>query len=84
MERRGKVESGLDKGIAMDLTLEQMEKGIETIKGFVEDMENTRIGVIIKDHPDFGQIYSILDNLRILVQEYKKDLYEEYGHSHDQ
>jgi hypothetical protein len=78
------MEQGLDKGMIMDLTLEQMEKGIEAIKGFVEDMENTRIGVIIKDHPDFGQIYSILDNLRILVQEYKKDLYEEYGHSHDQ
>jgi hypothetical protein len=78
------MEQEIDKGMIMDLTLEEMEKGIETVKGFVEDMEHTRIGIIIKDHPDFGQIYKILNNLRILVQEYKRDLYEEYGHSHDQ
>ena len=84
MERRSQVEQEISKEKAMDLTLEEMEKGIETIKGFVEDMENTRIGVIIKDHPDFGQIHNILNNLRILVQEYKRDLYEEYGHTHDQ
>jgi hypothetical protein len=77
------MEQGIDKGMIMDLTLEEMGKGIETIKGFVEDMEHTRIGVIIKDHPDFGEIYGILNNLRMLVQEYKRDLYEEYGHSHD-
>jgi hypothetical protein len=77
------MEQEIDKGMIMDLTLEEMGKGIETIKGFVEDMEHTRIGVIIKDHPDFGEIYGILNNLRILVQEYKRDLYEEYGHSHD-
>lgn len=77
------MEQEIDKGMIMDLTLEEMGKGIETIKGFVEDMEHTKIGVIIKDHPDFGEIYNILNNLRILVQEYKRDLYEEYGHSHD-
>ena len=78
------MEQGIDKGMIMDLTLEEMEKGIEAVKGFVEDMEHTRIGIVIKDHPDFGQIYNILNNLRILVQEYKRDLYEEYGHTHDQ
>jgi len=67
------MEQGIDKGMIMDLTLEEMEKGIETIKGFVEDMENTRIGVIIKDHPDFSKIYKILDNLKILVQQWKDD-----------
>ena len=77
------MEQKISKEKAMDLTLEEMEKGIESIKGFVEDMENAKIGVIIKDHPDFGQIYNILNNLRILVQEYKRDLYEEYGHTHD-
>ena len=77
------MEQEIDKGMIMDLTLEEMEKGIKSIKGFVEDMENAKIGVIIKDHPDFGQIYNILNNLRILVQEYKRDLYEEYGHTHD-
>ena len=83
MERRSQMEQKIDKGMIMDLTLEEMEKGIKSIKGFVEDMENTKIGIIIKDHPDFGQIYNILNNLRILVQEYKRDLYEEYGHTHD-
>jgi hypothetical protein len=83
MERRSQMEQKISKEKAMDLTLEEMEKGIESIKGFVEDMENTKIGIIIKDHPDFGQIYNILNNLRILVQEYKRDLYEEYGHTHD-
>ena len=78
------MEQEIDKGMIMDLTLEEMEKGIETVKGFVEDMEHTRIGIIIKDHPDFGQIYNILNNLRILVQEYKRDLYEEYGHIHEE
>lgn len=77
------MEQKISKEKAMDLTLEEMEKGIESIKGFVEDMENTKIGIIIKDHPDFGQIYNILNNLRTLVQEYKRDLYEEYGHTHD-
>ena len=77
------MEQKISKEKAMDLTLEEMEKGIESIKGFIEDMENTKIGIIIKDHPDFGQIYNILNNLRILVQEYKRDLYVEYGHSHD-
>ena len=77
------MEQKISKEKAMDLTLEEMEKGIESIKGFIEDMENTKIGIIIKDHPDFGQIYNILNNLRILVQEYKRDLYEEYGHTHD-
>ena len=83
MERRSQMEQKISKEKAMDLTLEEMEKGIESIKGFVEDMENTKIGIIIKDHPDFGQIYNILNNLRTLVQEYKRDLYEEYGHTHD-
>jgi hypothetical protein len=77
------MEQEITKAMAMDLTLEELEKGVETVRGFVEDMENTRIGIIIKDHPDFGQIYNILNNLRILVQEYKRDLYEEYGHTHD-
>ena len=77
------MEQKISKEKAMDLTLEEMEKGIESIKGFIDDMENTKIGIIVKDHPDFGQIYNILNNLRILVQEYKRDLYEEYGHTHD-
>ena len=59
--------------MAMDLTLEELEKGVETVRGFVEDMEHTRIGIIIKDHPDFGQIYKILDNLKALVQQWKED-----------
>ena len=67
------MEQGITKTMAMDLTLEELEKGVETVKGFIEDMEHTRIGVVIKDHPDFGQIYKILDNLKILVQQWKED-----------
>jgi hypothetical protein len=77
------MEQGISKTEAMDLTLEELEKGIGIIKAFVEDMDKSRIGVIIKDKPDFGQFYNILDNLRDLVKEYKRDLYEEYGHTHD-
>ena len=67
------MEQEIAKSIAMDLTLEELEKGVETVRGFVEDMEHTRIGVIIKDHPDFSEIYKILDNLKALVQQWKED-----------
>jgi len=67
------MEQEISKEKAMDLTLEELEKGVETVKGFIEDMEHSRIGVIIKDHPDFGQIYNILDNLKTLVQLWKED-----------
>ena len=30
------MEQKIDKGMIMDLTLEEMEKGIESIKGFIE------------------------------------------------
>lgn len=67
------MEQGISKTEAMDLTLEELEKGIGTIKAFVEDMDKSRIGVIIKDKPDFGQFYNILDNLRYLVEQWKED-----------
>ena len=67
------MEQEIAKAMAMDLTLEELEKGVETVRGFIEDMEHTRIGIIIKDHPDFGQIYKILDNLKALVQQWKED-----------
>ena len=67
------MEQGISKTEAMDLTLEELEKGIGIIKAFVEDMDKSRIGVIIKDKPDFGQFYNILDNLRNLVEQWKED-----------
>jgi hypothetical protein len=67
------MEQEITKAMAMDLTLEELEKGVETVRGFIEDMEHTRIGVIIKDHPDFSEIYKILDNLKALVQQWKED-----------
>ena len=74
----------LDKhGEYMDLTLEEMQSGIGLIKGFMEDLERTRFKDSIRTHPDFDKIYGILDNLRQLVEEYKRDLYEEFGHVHE-
>ena len=74
----------IDKhGEYMDLTLEEMQSGIGLIKGFMEDLERTRFRDSIRTHPDFDKIYGILDNLRQLVEEYKRDLYEEYGHVHE-
>jgi len=74
----------IDKhGEYMDLTLEEMQSGIGLIKGFMEDLERTRFKDSIRTHPDFDKIYGILDNLRQLVEEYKRDLYEEYGHVHE-
>lgn len=73
----------IDKhGEYMDLTLEEMQSGIGLIKGFMEDLERTRFKDSIRTHPDFDKIYGILDNLRQLVEEYKRDLYDEYGHTH--
>lgn len=74
----------IDKhGEYMDLTLEEMQSGIGLIKGFMEDLERTRFKDSIRTHPDFDKIYGILDNLRQLVAEYKRDLYEEFGHVHE-
>ena len=74
----------IDKhGEYMDLTLEEMQSGIGLIKGFMEDLERTRFKDSIRTHPDFDKIYGILDNLRQLVEEYKRDLYDEYGHTHE-
>ena len=74
----------IDKhGEYMDLTLEEMQSGIGLIKGFMEDLERTRFKDSIRTHPDFDKIYGILDNLRQLVEEYKRDLYEEFGHVHE-
>jgi hypothetical protein len=39
--------------------------------------------LVITSHPDYSQIYGILDNLRELVNEYRTDLGNEYGHTHD-
>jgi hypothetical protein len=69
--------------MAMELTLEEIESGIALVRGFVEDIEHTRIGLVITSHPDYSQIYGILDNLRELVKEYRTDLGNEYGHTHD-
>lgn len=77
------MESEINKSDVMDLTLEEMGKGISIIEKFVMDMEKSKIGVVIKDSPDFSQIYNILNNLSLLVEEYKRDVYEEYGHTHD-
>jgi hypothetical protein len=73
MGRRSQMEQEISKTMAMDLTLEELEKGIGTIKAFVEDMDKSKIGVIIKDKPDFEQFYIILDNLRDLVEQWKED-----------
>lgn len=73
MERRSQVEQEISKEKAMDLTLDELEKGIPIVKGFIEDMESSKIGVIIKNHPDFDFIYQILENLRIMVEQWKRD-----------
>jgi hypothetical protein len=70
-------------GDYMELTLDELESGIGLIKGFMEDLERTRFKDSIRTHPDFDKIYGILDNLRQLVEEYKRDLDEEYGHTHE-
>jgi hypothetical protein len=70
-------------GDYMELTLDELESGIGLIKGFMEDLERTRFKDSLRTHPDFDQIYGILDNLRQLVEEYKMDLDEEYGHTHN-
>lgn len=73
MERRAEMEQGISKEEAMDLTLAELEKAIPMIKKFVEDMEYSRIGVVIKDHPDYDFIQRVLDNLRIMVEQWKRD-----------
>lgn len=73
MERRSQMEQEITKQEAMDLTLEELEKAIPMIKKFVKDMEDSKIGVVIKDHPDYGFIQKVLDNLRILVEQWKQD-----------
>jgi len=73
----------IDKhGEYMDLTLEQMESGIVLIKGFIEDLQHSVMGYMVTSHPDYDSINGILNNLRLLVEEYKRDLYDEYGHTH--
>jgi hypothetical protein len=67
----------------MELTLDELESGIGLVKGFMEDLERTRFKDSIRSHPDFGQIYGILDNLRKLVGEHRVGLYETYGHTHE-
>lgn len=73
MERRAEMEQGISKEEAMDLTLVELEKAIPMIKKFVSDMEHSKIGVIIKDHPDFDFIQRVLDNLRVMVEQWKRD-----------
>jgi hypothetical protein len=78
----------IDKhGEYMDLTLEEMESGIVLIKGFIEDLQHSVMGYMVTSHPDYDSINGILNNLRLLVAEYKRDLYEDfvnttYGHGH--
>lgn len=73
----------IDKyGEYMDLTLDELESGIGLIKGFMEDLERTRFKDSIRTHPDFDKIYGILDNLRLLVGVYQKDINDDYGHTH--
>jgi hypothetical protein len=79
----------IDKyGEYMDLTLEEMESGIVLIKGFIEDLQHSVMGYMVTSHPDYDSINGILDNLRLLIAEYKRDLYEDfvnttYGHGHE-
>ena len=74
----------IDKyGEYMDLTLNELESGIGLIKGFIEDLERTRFKDSVRSHPDFNQIYGILDNLRLLVGVYQKDMDDDYGHTHN-
>ena len=74
----------IDKyGEYMDLTLNELESGIGLIKGFMEDLERTRFKDSVRSHPDFNQIYGILDNLRLLVGVYQKDMDDDYGHTHE-
>jgi len=78
----------IDKhGEYMDLTLEEMESGIVLIKGFIEDLQHSVMGYMVTSHPDYDSINRILNNLKLLVAEYKRDLYEDvvdttYGHGH--
>ena len=69
-------------GDYMELTLDELESGIGLIKGFMEDLERTRFKDSIRTHPDFDKIYGILDNLRLLVGVYQKDINDDYGHTH--
>jgi hypothetical protein len=69
----------IDKhGEYMDLTLEEMESGIVLIKGFIEDLQHSVMGYMVTSHPDYDSINGILDNLRLLIAEYKRDLYEDF------
>jgi len=70
-------------GDYMELTLDELESGIGLIKGFMEDLERTRFKDSIRTHPDFDKIYGILDNLRLLVGVYQKDVNNKYGHVHE-
>lgn len=70
-------------GDYMELTLDELESGIGLIKGFMEDLERTRFKDSIRTHPDFDKIYNILDNLRLLVGVYQKDVNDKYGHTHE-
>jgi hypothetical protein len=67
------MEQEITKEQAMDLTLEELEKGIPIVKKFVQDMEENKIGVVIKDHPDFSFIYTVLDDLRKMVEQWKAE-----------
>jgi hypothetical protein len=68
----------IDKyGEYMDLTLEEMESGIVLIKGFIEDLQHSVMGYMVTSHPDYDSINGILDNIRLLIAEYKRDLYED-------
>lgn len=67
----------------MDLTLEEMENGIDLIKGFIEDLQYSVMGYMVTSHPDHNNIKNILNNFRLLVGVYQKDLDVSYGHTHE-
>lgn len=66
----------------MDLTLEEMKSGIDLIKGFIEDLRYSVMGYMVTSHPDYNNINNILNNFRLLVGVYQKDLDDDYGHTH--
>jgi len=71
------------KIMAIELTLDEMSNGVVLIKGFIEDLQHSVMGYMVTSHPDYNSINGILNSISELIEEYKRDLYDEYGHTHE-
>ena len=74
--------------MAIELTLDEMSKGVVLIKGFIDDLQHSVMGYMVTSHPDYNSINGILDSISGLIELYKQDLYDDfvdstYGHSHE-